>query len=33
MQYKGRSEKCPVAVICPLKLQLIDPNVAATAFQ
>ncbi|CAM0877791.1 unnamed protein product [Alopecurus aequalis] len=33
MQYKGRSKKCPVAVICPLKLQLVDPDVAATAFQ
>jgi hypothetical protein len=33
MQYKGRGKKCPVAVICPLKLQLVDPDVAATAFQ
>ena len=33
MQYKGRSKKCPVAIVCPLKLQLVDPDVAATAFQ
>ncbi|XP_047089040.1 uncharacterized protein LOC124701022 [Lolium rigidum] len=33
MQYKGRSNKCPVAVICPLLLQLVDPDVAATAFE
>jgi hypothetical protein len=33
MQYKGRSKKCPVAVICPLLLQLVDPEVAATAFE
>ncbi|KAM0928357.1 hypothetical protein ACQ4PT_002431 [Festuca glaucescens] len=33
MQYKGRSKKCPVAVICPLLLQLVDPDVAATAFE
>ncbi|OEL28929.1 hypothetical protein BAE44_0010054 [Dichanthelium oligosanthes] len=33
MQYKGRSAKCPLVVICPLQLQLVDPTVAATAFQ
>lgn len=33
MQYKGRSAKCPLSVICPLQLQLVDPQVAATAFQ
>ncbi|KAL6638216.1 hypothetical protein ACP70R_025788 [Stipagrostis hirtigluma subsp. patula] len=33
MQYKGRKAQCPVAVICPLQLQLVDPDVAATAFQ
>ncbi|TVU44000.1 hypothetical protein EJB05_03424, partial [Eragrostis curvula] len=33
MQYKGRSTKCPLVVICPLELQLVDPEVAATAFQ
>ncbi|XP_062212940.1 NDR1/HIN1-like protein 3 [Phragmites australis] len=33
LQYKGRKAKCPLVVICPLKLQLVDPNVAATAFQ
>ncbi|KAF8757438.1 hypothetical protein HU200_010958 [Digitaria exilis] len=33
LQYKGRSAKCPLVVICPLQLQLIDPAVAATAFQ
>lgn len=33
MEYKGRSKKCPVAVICPLKLQLVDPDVASTVFQ
>ncbi|GJN22746.1 hypothetical protein PR202_gb10341 [Eleusine coracana subsp. coracana] len=33
MQYKGRSTKCPLVVICPLELQLADPEVAATAFQ
>ncbi|GJM97178.1 hypothetical protein PR202_ga14085 [Eleusine coracana subsp. coracana] len=33
MQYKGRSTKCPLVVICPLQLQLVDPEVAATAFQ
>uniref|UniRef100_A0A0D9W145 Late embryogenesis abundant protein LEA-2 subgroup domain-containing protein n=1 Tax=Leersia perrieri TaxID=77586 RepID=A0A0D9W145_9ORYZ len=33
MQYKGRKTKCPLAVICPLELQLVDPEVAATAFQ
>jgi len=32
MQYKGRSTKCPVGIVCPLKLQLVDPDVAATAF-
>ncbi|XP_020148810.1 uncharacterized protein [Aegilops tauschii subsp. strangulata] len=33
MQYKGRKTKCPLAVICPLSLQLVDPDVAATSFQ
>ncbi|XP_040378374.1 uncharacterized protein LOC102704042 [Oryza brachyantha] len=33
MQYKGRKTKCPLVVICPLQLQLVDPEVAATAFQ
>lgn len=33
MQYKGRKARCPLVVICPLKLQLVDPEVAATAFQ
>jgi hypothetical protein len=33
MQYKGRSAKCPLVIICPLELQLVDPDVAATAFQ
>jgi len=33
LQYKGRSAKCPLVVICPLQLQLVDPDVAATAFQ
>lgn len=33
MQYKGRSAKCPLVAICPLELQLVDPEVAATAFQ
>jgi hypothetical protein len=33
MQYKGRSTKCPLVIICPLELQLVDPDVAATAFQ
>nr|BAK04655.1 predicted protein [Hordeum vulgare subsp. vulgare] len=33
MQYKGRKTKCPLVVICPLSLQLVDPDVAATAFQ
>lgn len=33
LQYKGRSAKCPLVVICPLQLQLVDPAVAATAFQ
>ena len=33
LQYKGRSAKCPLAVVCPLQLQLVDPDVAATAFQ
>ncbi|OEL23500.1 hypothetical protein BAE44_0015481 [Dichanthelium oligosanthes] len=33
LQYKGRKAKCPLVVICPLKLQLVDPDVAATAFQ
>ncbi|VAH97410.1 uncharacterized protein LOC125554352 [Triticum urartu] len=33
MQYKGRKTKCPLAVICPVSLQLVDPDVAATSFQ
>uniref|UniRef100_A0A0A9BAT6 Late embryogenesis abundant protein LEA-2 subgroup domain-containing protein n=1 Tax=Arundo donax TaxID=35708 RepID=A0A0A9BAT6_ARUDO len=33
LQYKGRKTKCPLAVICPLELQLVDPDVAATAFE
>lgn len=33
LQYKGRSAKCPLVVVCPLQLQLVDPDVAATAFQ
>ncbi|KAF0912400.1 hypothetical protein E2562_014047 [Oryza meyeriana var. granulata] len=33
MRYKGRKTRCPLAVICPLELQLVDPEVAATAFQ
>uniref|UniRef100_A0A0D9ZFG9 Late embryogenesis abundant protein LEA-2 subgroup domain-containing protein n=1 Tax=Oryza glumipatula TaxID=40148 RepID=A0A0D9ZFG9_9ORYZ len=33
MQYKARKARCPLAVICPLQLQLVDPDVAATAFQ
>ncbi|KAM3318053.1 hypothetical protein ACQJBY_035661 [Aegilops geniculata] len=33
MQYRGRKTKCPLAVICPLSLQLVDPDVAATSFQ
>ncbi|KAL5209673.1 hypothetical protein ABZP36_005296 [Zizania latifolia] len=33
MQYKGQKARCPLAVICPLELQLVDPNVATTAFQ
>ncbi|KAJ1292812.1 hypothetical protein BS78_01G019000 [Paspalum vaginatum] len=33
LQYKGRGAKCPTSVICPLQLQLVDPDVAATAFQ
>ncbi|XP_066320245.1 NDR1/HIN1-like protein 10 [Miscanthus floridulus] len=33
LQYKGRKAKCPLVVICPLKLQLVDPEVAATAYQ
>jgi hypothetical protein len=33
MQYKGRKARCPLVVICPLELQLADPDVAATAFQ
>ncbi|KAG8061690.1 hypothetical protein GUJ93_ZPchr0003g17790 [Zizania palustris] len=33
MRYKGRTTRCPLAVICPLQLQLVDPEVAATVFQ
>ncbi|KAL6894407.1 hypothetical protein ACP4OV_008505 [Aristida adscensionis] len=33
LQYKGRKTQCPLAVVCPLQLQLVDPDVAATAFQ
>jgi hypothetical protein len=33
LQYKGRKAKCPLVVICPLKLQLVDPEVAATAYE
>ncbi|KAF8670604.1 hypothetical protein HU200_050631 [Digitaria exilis] len=33
MQYKGRKAKCPLVVVCPLELQLVDPAVAATAYQ
>ncbi|CAL4928268.1 unnamed protein product [Urochloa decumbens] len=33
LQYKGRKAKCPLVVVCPLQLQLVDPDVAATAFQ
>lgn len=33
MRYKGRKTDCPVVVVCPLLLQLVDPAVAATAFQ
>ncbi|XP_044365789.1 uncharacterized protein [Triticum aestivum] len=33
MQYKGRKTKCPLGIVCPLRLQLVDPDVAATAFQ
>lgn len=33
LQYKGRKTKCPLVVVCPLKLQLVDPDVAATAYQ
>ncbi|TVU43998.1 hypothetical protein EJB05_03422, partial [Eragrostis curvula] len=33
LTYKGRGTKCPTGVVCPLQLQLVDPDVAATAFQ
>jgi hypothetical protein len=33
LQYKGRGAKCPLVVVCPLRLQRVDPDVAATAFQ
>lgn len=33
LRYKGRKAKCPLVVIWPLKLQLVDPEVAATAYQ
>ncbi|GJM97177.1 hypothetical protein PR202_ga14084 [Eleusine coracana subsp. coracana] len=33
LQYKGRKTKCPLVIVCPLELQLVDPDVAATAFQ
>ncbi|WVZ61192.1 hypothetical protein U9M48_011103 [Paspalum notatum var. saurae] len=33
LRYKGRGATCPTSVICPLQLQLVDPDVAATAFQ
>ncbi|TVU44002.1 hypothetical protein EJB05_03426, partial [Eragrostis curvula] len=33
LTYKGRGTKCPLGVVCPLQLQLVDPDLAATAFQ
>lgn len=33
LQYKGRKTKCPLVIVCPLELQLVDPEVAVTAFQ
>ncbi|KAI4995973.1 hypothetical protein ZWY2020_040475 [Hordeum vulgare] len=33
MQYKGHKAKCLLVVICPLSLQLVDPDLAATSFQ
>ena len=33
MQSKGCKAKCPLVVICLLELQLVDPDVVATAFQ